>query len=46
MEKEKEPKIIDRDEIGVVIPICCKEGWDNCPHIIKKPKKIKRNVGL
>lgn len=32
--------------IKVIIPQCCKEGWDSCKHVVKKPKKKKKNVGL
>lgn len=30
----------------VIIPQCCREGWENCPHQTKRTKKIKQNVGL
>lgn len=36
-------------EIGyenIQIPECCREGWESCPHVVKKQKKIKQNVGL
>lgn len=29
------------------IPICCREGHDDCPHVINRDiKKTKRNIGL
>lgn len=35
------------DALKMIIPDCCKEGWDNCPHVINRPKKpAKRNIGL
>ena len=36
-------------EIGyedIKIPECCREGWENCPHTVKKPKKVKRQIAL
>lgn len=31
---------------NVLIPICCREGWESCIHTAKKQKKVKTNVGL
>lgn len=28
------------------IPICCREGHDDCPHVEKPFKKAKTNIGL
>lgn len=29
------------------IPECCREGWEDCPHVVNRPKKPKRaNIGL
>lgn len=29
------------------IPQCCREGWDNCPHVVNRDKQQKkRNIGL
>jgi len=29
------------------IPQCCREGWDDCPHVInKEPQRSKKNIGL
>lgn len=36
-------------EIGpedIRIPDCCREGWDSCTHVVKRPKAAKPNVGL
>jgi hypothetical protein len=49
-EQEKEYPIIRRadsdDVVKIEIPICCREGHDDCPHVAKPPKKKKTNVGL
>lgn len=51
-EKQKETSTLlnsDFKVIGVenmIIPQCCREGWDSCPHVLKKPKKVKNNIGL
>jgi len=28
------------------IPDCCREGWENCPHVAQRPKPKKSNIGL
>lgn len=32
--------------VNLIIPICCREGWDSCPHVVKKVRQKKQNVGL
>ena len=34
------------EPFNMIIPQCCREGWDTCPHVLKKQKKVKRNIGL
>lgn len=29
-----------------IVPQCCREGWESCPHGVKKQKKTKNNIGL
>lgn len=36
----------DLQEVSILIPQCCREGWESCIHIAKKQKKLKTNVGL
>jgi len=31
---------------NIKIPDCCVEGWDSCPHVVKRQRKIKQNIGL
>lgn len=38
--------IIEIGPENLIIPECCREGWPDCPHIPKKQRKAKRNVGL
>ena len=34
-------------EIGsMMIPLCCKEGWESCIHTVKRQKPKKTNIGL
>ena len=28
------------------VPVCCREGWESCPHAVKRPKPTKKNIGL
>lgn len=35
------------DEFIMQIPQCCREGWDDCPHVARKQKvKRRKNIGL
>jgi hypothetical protein len=38
-EKEEKPFHIE-------IPECCREGWESCPHSVKREKEKKSNVGV
>lgn len=48
MYEEVKPKEIplDNEAMSVIIPICCREGHEDCPHVPKKQKRIKTNIGL
>ena len=30
----------------IIIPECCREGWESCEHVAKKIKKPKTNIAL
>lgn len=47
-EKETtEAEVLSPDRMKVIIPQCCREGWDTCKHVVNRPKrKKKRNIGL
>lgn len=45
MEKEPKPKE-EKKPFTFQIPQCCREGWVDCPHVIKKEKPVKRNIAL
>lgn len=44
--KEDEKKEAEVLEPKIIIPQCCREGWENCPHQVRRPKKTKKNIGL
>jgi len=46
--KQEEPKeeIIIDPVVDMMIPRCCKEGWESCVHVVKKEKPKKHNIGL
>lgn len=44
VQKPPEPLIINN--FNWQIPQCCQEGWPTCPHVTKKQKPVKRNIGL
>jgi len=52
MEEKKEKEKIEADQRHLwqrhlwKIPECCIEGWKNCPHVAKKKRKVKKNIGL
>ena len=37
---------VKKERIEIIIPQCCREGWDSCKHVAKKVKLKKQNVGL
>lgn len=43
---EPEPEIKVIDVTNIQIPLCCKEGWKSCPHVLPKQKPTRRNIGL
>lgn len=47
-EKEKRRQEVFKKEEPFIwkIPDCCREGWESCPHVPKKQKKVKTNIGL
>jgi hypothetical protein len=44
-EQKGKEKIIEGKNI-FIIPECCREGWASCPHVLNKPKPVKKNIGL
>ena len=47
LQKEnKEATILEQKQIEIIIPQCCREGWDSCPHATKRIRPKKRNIGL
>lgn len=42
----KPPHIEKPEEFTMQIPLCCKEGHEDCPHVAKPQKKTKKNIGL
>lgn len=43
---KKEEEVLSNKTLTLIIPECCREGWDSCTHCVKPQKKVKRNVGL
>lgn len=45
-------KTIEREDgtveiVSAMIPDCCREGWEDCPHVVNREViRRKRNVGL
>lgn len=38
---------LDQNQIEIIIPECCREGWEDCPHVVNRDKrKTKKNIGL
>lgn len=34
-------------EVFIGIPDCCREGWEDCPHVLRRePIRNKKNPGL
>lgn len=39
-------KLQPGETFAMNVPECCREGWDDCPHVTQPIKKTKRNIGL
>lgn len=35
-----------KEGVTLLIPICCREGWESCAHVLKKEKPRKTNIGV
>ena len=42
----EENKINVIEPLKFIIPECCRELWDTCPHVVKKQKRKKRNIAV
>jgi hypothetical protein len=31
---------------SILIPECCREGWESCRHVAKRQRPIRNNIGL
>ena len=43
--KSKEKPLEDK-VIQIIIPECCRGGWETCPHVPNRQKKVKQNIGV
>lgn len=39
-------KILNQEEITIMIPQCCREGWSTCAHVPKPQRKEKQNIAV
>ena len=39
-------KLEPGETFNMIIPECCREGWETCEHVPKKQRKSKVNIGL
>ena len=47
MNEELDPDVKVIDVTDIIIPECCREGWESCPHVVNRPpKETKQNIGL
>lgn len=46
IKKRTEEPLLTSQEIEFIIPECCRLGLPSCPHVPKKQKKVKTNIGL
>jgi hypothetical protein len=44
--RETEPKPIPEELVQIYIPDCCREGHADCPHVAKRERVPKKNIGL
>lgn len=42
-----EPNVMTEAQVRFLIPDCCREGWDDCPHVVNRDQVRRRtNIGL
>lgn len=46
MKTNQETEILEVDQFNWIIPECCRELWDSCPHVVHKEKTKKKNIGM
>lgn len=47
IEQEEPAQLASGDQLPrFLIPECCREGWDDCPHTVRKPDPVRRNIAL
>jgi len=44
--QEEKEGILVVEKFNWLVPECCREGWDSCPHVVKKKRKARKNIGL
>lgn len=44
--KPEEIKTVEIQQGHFILPKCCEEMWDNCPHNHKQDKKKRGNIGV
>lgn len=47
-EEKKKTEILETKRFSWQVPRCCLEGWDSCPHTVKRAnqKPKEQNIGL
>lgn len=45
-EREEMLNTVEVSNFNWMVPECCREGWETCPHVVKRAKKTKSNIGL
>ena len=44
--REETTTILNTTVPHAIIPQCCRESWDDCPHKVQKPIVNRRNIGI
>lgn len=44
IKSQEEVQVVDN--FNWIVPECCREGWASCPHVVKREKPKKKNIGL
>ena len=45
-DEPNEPPVIEVDGFNVIIPRCCREGDDDCPHAVHKEREKPKNIAV
>jgi hypothetical protein len=44
--KEEGTEVLTDEQLPFIIPECCREGWESCPHTVKRERPRRGNIAV